>query len=160
MENVNGVIKMIKLFILTRLNTIINLIVARPTKSNAVINIISKLWVIRPIFGVMTYSLATLKQSMARLASVIIAFENFVSKLIVLIAIPVLPVSVFIHWITSTSSYYRQMFGVGFIRARFRTILPVLQSMFWSVESIVTELASFGVLGHQYNYILNRGLSK
>jgi hypothetical protein len=156
MENVNGVIKMIKLLILTRFNTIINLIVARPTKSNAVINIISKLWVIRPIFRVMTYSLTALKYLATRLTSVIISFKNLISELIIFIAVSVLPISVFISGVTSTSSYYRQVFGVGLIRTRFRAILPVLQSMFWSVESIVTELAGFGVLGHQYNN--NKGI--
>lgn len=158
MENVNGTMK--SLLILTRLNTIINLVMTRPTKSNAIANHISKLWVISPIFGVMTYSLTTFKQSVARLASIIVTLKDFVSKLIILIAISMLPISVFVHWVASTSSYFRQMFRVSFIRARFRAILPVLQSMFWSVESIVTELACYGVLAHQYNYILNKGLSK
>ena len=156
MENGYGVIKMIKLLILTRFNTIINLIVARPTKSNAIIDIISKLWVVRPIFRVMTYSLTALKYLTTRLTSVIISFKNLISELIIFIAVSVLPISVFISGVTSTSSYYRQVFGVGFIRARFRAILPVLQSMFWSVEGIVTELACFGVLGHQYNN--NKGI--
>ena len=160
MENGHGVIKMIKLFILARFNTLIYSIVARPTKSNAIADYISKLWVISPVFGVMTYSLATLKYFITRLASIIVALKDFVSKLIILIAISVLPVSVFIGRVTSATSSYTKGFCVSFIRARFRAILPVLQSMFWSVESIVTKLAGFGVLAHQYNYILNKGLSK
>lgn len=158
MENGYGTMK--RLLVLSRFYTVINLIMTRPTKSNTIADYISKLWVISPIFGVMTYSLATLKYRFARLTSIIVTLKYFVSKLIIFVAISVPPISVLVHRVASTSSYLGQVFRVSFIRARFRAILPVLQSMFWSVESIVTKLASFGVLVHQYNYILNKGLSK
>lgn len=137
--------------ILTRLNAWIDSIMTRPTKSNTIVRIVSKIGVSRPRIGVMAYSLRALEPFKTALTLVVITFENRISILIISVVVSIIRVNIFIHRVTFTPSNYAEMSSVGSIRASLRTISSVFQHMIWSIESTVTELACLGVLVHQYN---------
>ena len=124
-------------------------IMARSTKSYAITNCVSKIWIFSPRFNMMNNSLSQIEESSAVLASKIISSKTSVSPLNIKDIIT--PLNIMPRILFSISSLSLTLLGVGrFIRACSRA-----EPSFGSVIRVYTEwfgasLADFIVVHNQY----------
>lgn len=143
--------------ILTRLNTVINFIVARSTYSHTVRNYISKFLVCTPRLNVVAYSLGSNKVFVTYLTCIVISSKYFISEVIVSLATSFGPLNACIIIVFAAHSIVTKLGAVCSIRTSLRTILSLLNDTGHRCKSNFTELTSFicGVTTHQYKF--NKG---